>query len=187
MLSLECRGHQHKPWQINEDNRLIKGHQNIYPIVCKPWMRQTLIRCVSFFCIKNKKLWNEILQKNRRLYKRFVFCQFYFHLCYGWHHIKVGLIEVIVTWKSFRHSTIPERSFFNLLKWLLTFNPPVASPEWGFSPREKEVSYGAHSPHVRGSAGKLAVHHLGRHELQSPTHGHLEVIILSVKHVHCRI
>ena len=41
----------------------MKGHQNIYPIVCKPWMHQALISCVSLVCIKNKKLRNKILQQ----------------------------------------------------------------------------------------------------------------------------
>ena len=51
---------------------------------------------------------------------------------------------------------------------------PVTPPKWRFSPRKKEVSDGAHAPHVRGSAGKLAIHDLRCHELQCPAHGHLE-------------
>ena len=40
--------------------------------------------------------------------------------------------------------------------------------EWALPPREKHISDDPHAPHVGAGAGLLAVHHLGRHELDGP-------------------
>ena len=36
------------------------------------------------------------------------------------------------------------------------------------------------SPHIRGRRGEFAVHHLRAHVLEGPTHGHLDLAVLSV-------
>ena len=44
---------------------------------------------------------------------------------------------------------------------------PVPGPvvEWTLAAGEEHVGHHAHAPHVGTGGGRLAVHHLGRHEL----------------------